>query len=645
MTSSKTRRVLYLDPISRRYAYRRVGWSGPSDDDAADYTVLWGESLCQFILRRHPRALIIARGPLPFLSGNKATVGYVSPITRLPHYSFVGGHGFASLVELGLDAIVFDAIGDHSSGNRELARQCCVTIRGRAPSLDIQWLTFDTLPSGQRSATHWLVDRVLGGHPERGSVFVTGEAAQHGYRTANLAVEGLYHAGRGGAGYVFGKYARALVLEGEPMSLDGYLSDRAETLRGLRQREIQPRLQRYCERLSNPLGGTITKLWRTGQGDEPTLPAHNAQSLGYELASLGAERVLRRARDGQTGCRWCQVNCRHWHWVPVDYTPDGRDRYLDDFEPTYALFAMLDLRADVSTRSELIKFRDEVEQSLVVPIEELGTDVIDLGVGLSALFYGVEHNLIPKADLPSYLQQGPYFGNLEKAAQVVSALRTGNVSPAVRVLGDGAQALAERYPALQPHVFTSGSNTLANPGHANALWTFMMAFSRFFSHYSGQIYKIPGSLDEVRTVSERRSLFRRVVRDMIQREIHLCLGNTLSLCGFTFVIFSEDGDGQNLASDDLLRRTLSLYGIDLQTSDLVWYAQSYWAQSIKMKTDAGWTPPTASEIPNCVYALLAQSLDRSEDTLTMMMGELIHEWKHQAGSILRFHGHEVPWSF
>jgi aldehyde:ferredoxin oxidoreductase len=639
-----SRRVLYLDPASRRHIYRRLVWRGPSADDPADYTLLWGEALCQYILRRQPDALIIARGPLSYLSGNKATVGYISPITGVPHYSFVGGQGFAALVDLGLDAIVFaPSVGDEPP-SRETAQELCIHITGRAPSLEVHWLTIADIPSGQRSATHWLVDRVLEGQPERGSVFVTGEAARYGYHTANLAVEGLYHAGRGGAGYVFGQFARALVLEGEPMTFDSYLGGHAEAFRRLRQREIQPRLQRYCERLSNPGKGTIAKLWRTGRGEAPTLPARNAQTLGYKLAALGSAPFLNKTRDGQTGCRWCQVNCRHWHWVPVDYTSTGRDQYLDDFEPTYALFAMLDLGEEVGARDELIEFRDEVEQRLIIPIEQLGADVIDLGIGLSALFYGIEHGLIPESDLAPYLRQGPCFGNLDKAVQVVSSLRAGSVSPVMRALGDGAQALAARYPALQPYVFTSGPNTMANPGHANALWTFMMAFSRFFGHYSGQFYKISGSLDDVQTKPERHALFHRVVRDMIQRESYICLGNALSMCSFTFVIFSEDGEGQRLASDDLLRKVLAVYGIELQVSDLAWFAQSYWVQSMMMKAEAGWAPPEASDFPLCVYALLAQSLNRSVEVLRMMMGDLIDVWKSQTESLLVRHGYEVPWS-
>ena len=269
---------------------------------------------------------------------------------------------------------------------------------------------------------------------------------------------------------------------------------RADAFRDLRNDEIRSRIETYCARLSRRDGGTVTKLYATGSGDDPTLPARNAQRLGYALADLGARKVLKASRVGQTGCHWCQVNCRHWHWVDVDYAPDGRDMYLDDFEPTYALFAMLDLRPEDDSLKARLRLLDEVDRRLVVPIEQMGSDIIDVGVALAALFEGLSRGLIPLEDVPDFLRKGSYFGNLDVAAQVLEALRAGTDSPALRATANGPQALAEAYPALQDVVFTSGKRTLGNAGHANALWTFLMPFSRYFSHYSGQIYKVPGEL-------------------------------------------------------------------------------------------------------------------------------------------------------
>ena len=664
-------RLLVIDAARQRYHLRTLRAASVSHDPRDDYTLLGGESLCQSILREDPGALVIARGPLPFLAGNKTTVGYVSPLTGLPHYSFVGGRGFVTLFNLGLDAIVFQSANEWmgESANRRIGElritnhelripdpqspisdpqsrtthhaphlTYYLAISGRAPHLTVEWKSAAELPTGQRSAFYWLLEHELGGRQEDGSLFTLGEAARHGYRAANLAVDGLYHAGRGGAGHVFARHAAALVLRGEPLTLEAWFGSRAEAFRELRNGEIRQRIETYCARLSRRDGGTVTKLYTTGSGKNPTLPARNAQRLGYALADLGARKVLHASRVGQTGCHWCQVNCRHWHWVDVDYTSDGRDMYLDDFEPTYALFAMLDLQPENNSLNARLRLLDEVDRQLVVPLEQLGCDVIDMGVGLAALFEGLARGIIPPEDIPDFARTGSYFGNLDLAVQIVAALRAGTVSYALRVLGDGPQALAEAYPALQDVVFTSGCGTLGNPGHANALWTFLMPFSRFFSHYSGQIYKVPGDLKPGLTPAETRSLFEQVIAEMLKREIFGCLCNALSMCAFTFVVFSENGAGVEL-DGDLLARTLALYGVDVRREDLLWFAEAFWAQSIAFKVAHGWQPPRASDFPARVFEALAQTLSRSVDDLRDLMNRLIAEWERQAGALLAKYGY------
>ncbi len=634
-----TLRLLMVDAAHRRFYLRALRPGEAHFDPRDDYSLLSGEALCQFILREDPRALVIARGPLPFLAGNKTTVGYLSPLTGVPHYSFVGGRGFAELFNLGLDAIVFaSADGAGQEGERALGLAHYLVISGRAPQLTVEWKSAADLPPGQRSAFYWLLAHELGGRQEEGSIFTLGEAAYHGYRAANLAVEGLYHAGRGGAGYVLAHYAAALVLRGVPQTLEAWFGPRADAFRDLRNGEIRARLEKYCARFSCRDGGTVTKLYTTGSGPHPTLPARNAQHLGYALADLGAHRILQTSRVGQTGCHWCQVNCRHWHWVEADYAPGGRDMYLDDFEPTYALFAMLDLRPADDTFAARLRLREEVDRRLVMPVEQLGCDVIDIGVGLAALFEGLLKGLIPPEDVPDFARRGPYFGNLDLAVHVVETLRAGTSAPALRALGDGPQALAEVYPALRDIVFTSGRDTLGNAGHANALWTFLMPFSRFFSHYSGQIYKVAGELRPDLKPAEVQALFERVVTEMLQREVFGCLGNVLSLCAFTFVIFSQDGAGVSLEGD-LLTRLLALYGFAMRPEDLVWFAEAFWAQSIVLKLAHGWRPPLAEDFPARVFEALAPTLGRPIAELYELMNQLIAAWRRQAGAMLAKYGY------
>ena len=645
----EARRLLILDPEQRRYRLRLLhplaSNQGTLAEVLAQGYLLSGEALCQLLLREDPDAMVFARGPMPFLSGNKTTVGYVSPQTGLPHYSFVGGRGFAALLNLGLDAIVLAGKARreaHPAGSRS---RDYVVISGRAPHLSVEWKRADDLPSGQRGAFYWLLGHELGGQADRGSILTVGEGALLGYRTANLGADGLYHAGRGGAGRVFVDFLSALVLRGEPISWQEWFGSRGRAFRELRDGEIRERLETYTERLSERGGGTVAKLFTTGSGERPTLPARNAQRLGYSLADLGSRTVLKALRAGQTGCHWCQVNCRHWHWVEADYAPKGQDQFLDDFEPTYAIFAMLDLEPEEDSAQGWLRLLEEVDKRVILPIEQMGCDVIDIGVGLAALLEGLERGLIPLNDVPSFLHPSSLLGDLDVVAQAVTAMHRGDPSPALQAVGDGPQVLAQQYPVLQEILFTSGPGTLANAGHANALWTFLMPFSRYFGHYVGQLYKIEGDLGASLGRDELRKLFRRVIRQALQREFFGCLGNALSTCAFTHVLFSQDGRGITLDDSDLLVRTLSCYGIETRREELAWFAEAFWAQSIDLKLACGWRPPGASELPARVYEALSRVLDRPPAELLVLMEQLIAEWKRQAGDILFRYGYELPASW
>ena len=654
------RRLLVVDPTTRSWRLETLRVEALENDPREAYFTLSGEALCQYLLRKDPETLVIARGPMPFLSGNKASVGYISPLTGVPHYSFVGGRIAAQLLDLGLDAVRFEAGGQ---GGREDAAY--IVIEGRAPNLTVRFEPSDDLPSGQRTAYYWLVERELEGNAHAGSVLTLGEGAERGYRSANIAADGIYHAGRGGAGLVLRRFATGLVLTGERMEpaefFVGHDLDPDWERKGSFARNpnaaIASLVDEHCARLSRRTGGTITKLYDTGDESQghPTLPAQNARTLGYDLADLGGPRVLRQTRVGQTGCHWCQVDCRHYHWVPAEYAPEGRDRFLDDFEPTYAIFAMLGLEPEEPTLEGRIALLDEVDRRLMMPIEQLGCDVINIGVGLAALFEGVELGLIPPDDVPASIAEVPGFEEgtpsasrerLEVAARGVSMLRSGEAEqyPALRAVGDGPQALAERYPEMGDVVFTGGSGTLGNAGHANALWTFMMPFSRFFGHYVGQIYKIDEQLpprDADPAVVD--ACFQRVVERMLQRECYWLIGNALSMCAFTFIIFSEGGEGERLSEDDLLVRLLRHYGIRTTRADVEWFAQAFWAQSMDLKAQCGWRPPEAEDFPRRVYEALSLALDRPVDEVRDLMAGLIAEWKRQAGRRLRRFGYEPAW--
>jgi hypothetical protein len=238
--------------------------------------------------------------------------------------------------------------------------------------------------------------------------------------------------------------------------------------------------------------------------------------------------------------------------------------------------------------------------------------------------------------------------NLEAATRAVALLRSGEARsyPGLRAVGDGPQALAERYPAAEEIVFTGGSGTLGNAGHANALWTFLMPFSRFFGHYVGQLYKIDEELPPPDAgEAAYRACFQRVVRRMLEKEFFWVLCNALSMCAFTFVIFSQDGKGERLSEDQghassaSLIEILRYYGIRVTRTDLEWFAQAFWAQSIDFKIERGWRPPTASDFPHRVYEALSLALQLPPEELRSLMAMLIEEWKRQAGGVMKRFGY------
>ena len=115
------------------------------------------------------------------------------------------------------------------------------------------------------------------------------------------------------------------------------------------------------------------------------------------------------------------------------------------------------------------------------------------------------------------------------------------------------------------------------------------------------------------------------------------------MCAFTFVIFSQDGAGEQLSDDDLLTRLLRNYGIRTTRADLEWFSQAFWVQSIDLKCRFGWQPPTVADFPQRVYEALAPVLERTPEELQALMGMLIEEWKRQAGEMMARFGYEVSW--
>ena len=168
-------------------------------------------------------------------------------------------------------------------------------------------------------------------------------------------------------------------------------------------------------------------------------------------------------------------------------------------------------------------------------------------------------------------------------------------------------------------------------------------FSRFFSHYAGQIYKVSGALPADDNDEKLGELFKGVVREMFEREYFSALCNTLSCCAFAFVAFTENGEGRELDKENLLADTLGAYGIETTREELLLFAQNFWAQSMDFKIRSGWTPPSASDLPDRVFEAVGRALGRSPEDCRRLLDMVIAEWKPEAKRLMRKYGYEAPW--
>ena len=98
-----------------------------------------------------------------------------------------------------------------------------------------------------------------------------------------------------------------------------------------------------------------------------------------------------------------------------------------------------------------------------------------------------------------------------------------------------------------------------------------------------------------------------------------------------------------MGDDNLLVRILRNYGIQTTRADLEWFAQAFWAQSIDLKRQFGWQPPSAADFPHRVYEALSSAMERTPEELQSLMEMLIEEWKRQAGETMHRFGYETAW--
>jgi len=159
-----------------------------------------------------------------------------------------------------------------------------------------------------------------------------------------------------------------------------------------------------------------------------------------------------------------------------------------------------------------------------------------------------------------------------------------------------------------------------------------MPLSHFFSHYSGQIYKIDEDLPADATDDEARKVFARVVQRMLKREMICAAANSFSFCAFVFAIFTKEGKGEEF-DRSLLAEVLDLYGIGLSADELLKRAETLLEQSVQLRQEMGWQPPAPSDYPRRVFEALSKVMGQPVERCAELFGLLIDEWKKARGVI------------
>ncbi len=78
--------ILKINAKSKSFTIIELDSDHLDKEPQENYTLFWGESLAQYLLKQYPQSLIITRGPLVRFPINKSTIGYISPLTGVPHY-------------------------------------------------------------------------------------------------------------------------------------------------------------------------------------------------------------------------------------------------------------------------------------------------------------------------------------------------------------------------------------------------------------------------------------------------------------------------------------------------------------------------------------------------------------------------------
>ncbi|MDD1766810.1 MAG: hypothetical protein LUQ00_02710, partial [Candidatus Methanomethyliaceae archaeon] len=291
-----------------------------------------------------------------FPLGSKAIAMFKSPLTGNLGESHAGGRFAVAQRMAGYGAIVI-------KGRSEGPVYLVIT------NDDVKIRDASTLWEISSSAVGRIIRENEAGAGLR-SIVRIGKAGERLVSYAGVVTETYRHFGRLGLGTVFGsKRLKALMISGRDSLTFKNPRLYRELYDELFKTVTKSALMKKYHELGTPMN--VLPLNAT-----KTLPTKNLQSAQFEGAeTLSGEAILEKYLGRRTACAHCPVSCIHIAALRVPYESEPyfyKTKMISyDYEPIYALGAMLDIRSVEG----FLKLMDVVE--------ELGLDAMSTGVVLS----------------------------------------------------------------------------------------------------------------------------------------------------------------------------------------------------------------------------------------------------------------------
>ncbi|MGE5416112.1 MAG: aldehyde ferredoxin oxidoreductase N-terminal domain-containing protein [Acidobacteriota bacterium] len=482
--------------------------------------------------------IIFCIGPLSavFPVMTKVVCMFRSPLTGELGESYAGGRLAMAMVYAGLDAIVIK--GESRSPVYLSIGPDSVEFHNAEPLWGV----------GTEETGRYLREI----EPGRGfrSIVRIGPAGENLVHFASLNVDTFRHFGRLGSGAVFGsKNLKAMVVHGDenyPIPNDRF-KDFRKVYAKIHKTVTETDVMRKYRDLGTPIN--VKRLNAMN-----SLPTRNLQQGTFENAEeLSGEAFADEVLSRKLSCTGCPVGCIHiaTHRKPGNWDHEVETSQLAyDHELIFALGSFL----DTQNKADFMELLEDVE--------DLGFDVMSVGVLLGWITEAFTNGLIPEQELGTRVE----FGYKEGYLEVMRRLARPN-NDLYRTLAKGTEFAAQTLGGLD-YALTLGKTEMTgyHTGYGAALG---QAVGARHSHLDNGGY----SFDQSRDYEDLPGF----VASIMEEELNRCVTNCMIMCLFARSVYDYP----------ILIEALNSVGIEKTEDELKELGREVYRNKIAVKQKMG----------------------------------------------------------